>query len=181
MSKGEVAELRSLVKDLQRRVEELERNQSRPSSADSFQLILQAEGEAETPIPQAGSSSRPQAETPTGSEYPGEVLTGDTEARVLLAKGIGKFLRRAVSGLPRGSSGRDRLRLQNRCYLVIADYSGTQFAVPKFLTSFQEVRQLCKRGSDVGSSVFVGLATKWEARVALKAGDFTLPDELRDE
>lgn len=28
MSKGEVAELRSLVKDLQRRVEELERNQT---------------------------------------------------------------------------------------------------------------------------------------------------------
>eukprot|EP00435_Cladocopium_sp_Y103_P037073 s2573_g9.t1 len=168
MSKSEVAELRAVVRDLQRRVAELEANQSRASSADSFQLVLQAEGpEAETPIPQAGSSSRPEAETPQGGEYPSEVATHDTEARVLLAKGIGKFLRRAVSGQPRGSSGRDRLRLQNRCYLVIADFSGQQLAVPKFLTSFAEVRQLCKRGADVGGSVFVGLPTKWEARALL--------------
>ena len=180
MSAREVAELRLVVRDLQSRVEELERNQTRAAREDSFQLILQAEGEAETPVPPA---SRPQAETPSRGteEVSGEVFSSDTEARVQLAKGIGKFLRRSVSGQPRGSSGRDRLRLQNRCYLVISDYSGHQLSVPKFLTSFQEVRQLCKRGSDVGSSVFVGLPTKWEARVALKAGDFALPDELRDD
>ena len=123
-----------------------------------------------------------EAETPQEAEAPTcsfEVAAADSESRLALAKEIGKFLRRAVAGQPRGSSGRDRLKLQNRCYLVVADFEGKLFAEPKFLTSFQEVKAICKRGSEAGDSVFVGLPTKWEARAALIAGDFPLPAALR--
>lgn len=162
--KLEVALLRSEVAGLQARVAELERVRGGSSSPHSFQLIT----EAETPQ---------EAETPACAF---EVAAADAESRLALAKEIGKFLRRAVTGQPRGSSGRDRLKLQNRCYLVVADFEGKALAEPKFLTSFQEVKAICKRGSEAGDSVFVGLPTKWEARAALIAGDFPLPAALRN-
>ena len=114
-----------------------------------------------------------EAETPQEAETPAcafEVAAADAESRLALAKEIGKFLRRAVTGQPRGSSGRDRLKLQNRCYLVVADFEGKALAEPKFLTSFQEVKAICKRGSEAGDSVFVGLPTKWEAKSGADCG-----------
>lgn len=109
------------------------------------------------------------------------VQPGDTEGRRLLAEEIGQFLRRSVSGQPRGTSGRDRLSLQNRCYVVVADFAGVLQQPPRFYSAFAPVRDQCKRGSDCGSSSFVGFATKWEARVALRAGGFALPPELENE
>ena len=159
----EIALLRAEVSGLQARVAELERGRG-SSSPNSFQVVA----EAETPQ---------EAETPTGAF---EISAGDTEARLALAKEIGKFLRRAIAGQPRGSSGRDRLKLQNRCYLVVADFEGKALPAPKFLTSFQEVKAICKRGSEAGDSVFVGLPSKWEARAALIAGGFPLPAALHD-
>ena len=105
----------------------------------------------------------------------------DTEGRRRLAEEIGQFLRRSVAGQPRGTSGRDRLSLQNRCYVVVADHTGVVQQPPKFYSAFAPVRDQCKRGSDCGSSSFVGFATKWEARVALRAGGFALPPELENE
>ena len=160
----EIALLRAEVAGLQARVSELERARGGSSSPHSFQVLT----EAETPQ---------EAETPTSTF---EVAVGDTEARLVLAKEVGKFLRRAISGQPRGSSGRDRLKLQNRCYLVVADFEGKALHEPKFLTSFQEVKAICKRGSEAGDSIFVGLPSRWEARAALIAGEFPLPAALRN-
>ena len=99
------------------------------------------------------------------------VLPEDQAGREELARHIGRFLKRGVSGEFRGSSGRDRLRLQNRYYLICKDFYGTVFEEPIFCSSFTEVRNQCKRGSDCGASLFVGFATLWEARIAtLEAG-----------
>eukprot|EP00435_Cladocopium_sp_Y103_P064265 s216_g26.t1 len=106
--RSEIALLRAEVAGLQARVAELERARGGGSSPHSFQVVT----EAETPV---------DAETPISSF---EVSAADTEARLVLAKEIGKFLRRAIAGQPRGTSGRDRLKLQNRCYLVVADFEG---------------------------------------------------------
>lgn len=108
----------------------------------------------------------------------GEVDKSDQTGRRALAREIGRFLRRA--GDHRGSSGWDRLKLANRCYLVVADFTGRVLPTPLFADNFQEVRELCKRGSDCGDSVFVGFPSKWEARVACEEGGFTLPSSLRN-
>lgn len=76
-------------------------------------------------------------------------------ARAALAREIGLFMARCLRGDIRGTSGRYRLRLQNRLYVVAADYNGQKFNPPVVVERFSEVRALCKRESDCGSSVFV--------------------------
>lgn len=157
--RAELAALRNEVRALTDRVIELE-------SQVGFELVGGISSTAEPP------------EDWRGTEI--EIKAEDTEGRRKLAEGIGRFLRRAVDGDLLGSSGREKLKLQNRCYLVIADYEGRLLPSPLFTTSFQEVRGRCKRGPELERSIFVGLATKWEARVALEAGRFEVPLELRD-
>lgn len=77
----------------------------------------------------------------------GEINPRDTPARERLCRDIGQFLRRAVRGERLGSSGRDRLPLQNRCYLIVKDYEGAVIEPPLFTESFAVVKQRCKRGS----------------------------------
>eukprot|EP00435_Cladocopium_sp_Y103_P020927 s3291_g5.t1 len=132
-------------------------------SASSFDLVTEAD-----------SSDRPAAERePAASAASSsEVGTSDSRGRRLLAEEIGRFLRRAVQGEHRGTSGRDKLKLQNRIYVVLANFEGQIFEEPRVETSFAIVKSLCKRGADCGNSIFVGFATKWEARIALEAGRF---------
>eukprot|EP00435_Cladocopium_sp_Y103_P061388 s246_g23.t1 len=110
-----------------------------------------------------------------------DVVAGDTEGRIALAREIGAYLRRAYDGLPRGASGRDRLALQNKWFLVLVDFEGRRLEEPLISHSFSAIRDRCKRGSDTADSVFIGFATKWEAKLALEAGRFPVPAELRDE
>lgn len=84
-------------------------------------------------------------------------------------------MRRALDGDFRGSSGRDKLRLASRIYVVLADFEGRSFNPPKVLKSFAEAKALCKRGSALGNSVFVGFAAQWEAKIAVKEAGLRWP------
>lgn len=117
---------------------------------------------------------------PAGSTSGGEVDKNDTEGRRRLAQELGRFLRRAVSGGFRGDSGRQRLGLANRGYLIIADFQGKVLPAPIYTDSFQEVRNICKEGANLGDSIFLGFATKWEAKVACVEGGFAVPSILRN-
>ena len=116
----------------------------------------------------------------TGAASRGEIDPQDRPARERLCRDIGLFLRRAVRGERLGSSGRDRLRLQNRCYLIVKDYEGRVVEPPIFTESFAAVKQRCKRGSELGRAAFVGLPSRWEARLVCLEGGFQLPAELND-
>ena len=65
--------------------------------------------------------------------------------------------------------------LLSRVYVVLADFSGRKFDQPKVFERFSEVKDLCKRGPDAGSSVFLGFATQWEAKLAVKEAGFEWP------
>ena len=97
----------------------------------------------------------------------------DRAGRERLAADIGRWIRRALAGEFRGSSGRDRLRLQNRLYLVFSDFEGVPLTPPLLVDRFSEVKRLCKRGSDCGRAVFVGVASKWEAEIIFREAGFT--------
>ena len=101
-------------------------------------------------------------------------------ARTALAREIGQFIARCLRGDIRGTSGRDRLRLQNRLYVVAADYNGQRFNPPLVVDRFSEVRALCKRESDCGQSIFIGLPSKWEAKVVVQEAGLELPSRLLD-
>ena len=104
----------------------------------------------------------------------------DRAGRERLAGDIGRWIRRALSGDFRGSSGRDRLRLQNRLYLVFSDFEGVPLSPPLLVDRFSEVKRLCKRGSDCGRAVFVGVASKWEAEIIFREAGFATPLLVRN-
>lgn len=131
-------------------------------------------------ITEASSSDRTSPSARVQSAAGAEVLGSDSRGRRILAEEIGRFLRRAVEGEHRGSSGRDRLKLQNRVYVVLAGFDGSLLTEPRVESSFAVVKAICKRGADCGSSIFVGFATKWEAKVALETGRFFVPSSLRN-
>lgn len=102
----------------------------------------------------------------------------DTLAREVLCQDIASFITRALRGQHRGSSGRDRLKIQSRIYLVFADFHGTRFPEPKAFTNFGDCKALCKRGNNCGSAVFIGLPTTWEAKLVCEAAGFPCPASL---
>ena len=95
--------------------------------------------------------------------------------RTEVSEGVGRFLRRALDGAYRGSSGRDQLSLASRYYIVPADFEGRQFAEPCVFSSFTRAKSLCIRGPDKGNSIFVGLPSQTEVASALRAAGLSWP------
>jgi hypothetical protein len=157
----ELAELQREIRQLQERASRLEAK-VRELEEGEFELISSAPSERDS------------------ARVSGEVATADTAGRIALAQQIGRFLLRCLSGEFRGTSGRERLKLQNRYYIVCADFNGRRLPDPLFVDNFASVKHLCKRGPSAGDSIFVGVATKWEAKLVFEASGFRIPDELRD-
>eukprot|EP00435_Cladocopium_sp_Y103_P049652 s1444_g15.t1 len=150
---------------LERRADRAENRSEAVGSTSEFEVIS---GAASSVAEVAGGE---------GSQV-GDVLVSDLAGRRQLAAEIGLFLQRCVRGEHRGTSGRDRLKLQNRIYVVLADFEGNLLSEPRVESSFAPVKALCKRGSDPGRAIFVGFPTKWEAKLALQTGGFAVAQAL---
>ena len=98
-----------------------------------------------------------------------------SQFRTAIAEDVGAWLTRALSGAFRGSSGRDRLALQSRYYIVLVNFQGQRASEPLVCSSFSGVRQHCCQGPDRGQSVFVGLPSQAEVSVALRAAGLSWP------
>ena len=170
--RSSVEALRLQVVAVERRVRNVEQGSSR--SISGYSVVSESARGSEAGGASVGASSQ-------GGVSVGPIDPTSQTARAALAEEIGRFLRRCVEGVFRGSSGRDRLSLQSRLYIVVADYEGETYDPPLYYTAFAGVRSRCKQGSLCGRSIFVGFASQWEARVALRAGGFSLPAELRNE
>ena len=166
--KSEVLVLRSLCESALTRVTELE------------ERVQRLEAEREETKSWTRVSSAGSADSARGSSLEVDKEDQSSRRRRQLAVEIGQFLRRALNGEHRGSSGRDRLKLANRCYLILADFRGRRLPKPICSDSFQDVRNLCKIGADVGDSIFCGFATKWDAKVACLEAGVALPESLRN-
>ena len=95
--------------------------------------------------------------------------------RVSIAAEAGLFLRRALDGTHRGSSGREKLRVSSRCYLLLRDHSGRCFNPAQLYHSWQAIKPLVKPAGDCGSSVFIGWPTVREAKICCEAAGVTWP------
>ena len=166
--KSEVLVLRSLCESALTRVTELE------------ERVQRLEAEREETKSWTRVSSAGSADSARGSSLEVDKEDQSSRRRRQLAVEIGQFLRRALNGEHRGSSGRDRLKLANRCYLILADFRGRLLPKPICSDSFQDVPNLCNIGADVGERNFCGFATKWEAKVACLEAGVALPESLRN-
>ena len=91
------------------------------------------------------------------------------EKRLEICKEIGKFLARAVRTEHRGASGRDKIPLASRFWLVARDFQGQQFSPVRVFSRWGAAKDLVKKGSDGGDSVFVGLPSQREIEAVITA------------
>lgn len=145
--RAEIGALRLVVEALEERVRELEEDRGcRVEGSEAERISSWTEVSEERSVA-AGSAAGFQSARTGGASLPtGSIKVEGTEARLGLAKECGQFLVRALAGDYRQSSGRDRLRLASKVYVVLATFSGERCRPPKVLFSFAEVKQLCKSG-----------------------------------
>ena len=101
--------------------------------------------------------------------------------REAIADGVGLFLHRALGGDHRQSSGRDRIPLQSRLWIICRDFAGQIYTPVKVVRSWSSCRELCKPRGAVGApgdAVFVGLPSEREARRAVAAAGLVWPQAI---
>ena len=127
------------------------------------------------PFPNLDSSSfsLPSPSTLTPGTVP---ITSPTEEdRTRVAIEVGEFLSRCLQGTNRGSSGRSKIPLPSRIYVVVRDREGRVFDPVQVHHTFSSVRPLVKLGESAGDSIFVGLPSLWEARLAVQTAGLRWP------
>ncbi len=189
-----VSELQSLrrdLTDLSARVLTLESQlasatEARFTTPPASPLVVNYTGLASPvslpPYPDSGAAVAVPA-TPASSA-PATVFSGSSELnlteaeRIQLAQDAGVFLRQCLTGEQRGTSGRDRLRLSSRYYILFRDIGGRVYDPVQVHHSFLTIKPLVKRGNDLGRSVFIGWPTLWEARRCTLAAGFAWPPDV---
>ncbi|OLQ06696.1 Coiled-coil domain-containing protein 147 [Symbiodinium microadriaticum] len=152
--RAELLELRSEVFRLRARVAVLE--------GDRFELV-------DSPLP--STALRPQ---PSGLEQP---PSGADPTREEVCESVGLFLKRCLNGEHRGASGRDRLPLASRLWIVVRGFDGTVYNPPRIFSRFSSCKPIVKRGSDTGDSIFVDLPAHKDVVLCLRAA----PDEAVED
>ena len=142
----ELAELQEEVSVLRARIAVLE--------SDQFEVVLSAAS--------AASSS---------SGY----TDSDGLVRTEAAEETGRYFLRCLEGSRRGLSGRERVKLGNRVYVLIRDINGVGDDPVRVIYTYSELKPLVSRGSTFGDSIFAGFASKWEARIAVATAGFRWP------
>lgn len=144
-----------------------------------FEFVPSAREEPSSPVVSAGdlaSSSLAAATTLLAGPVRGPAVPPE---RLAIARGVGQWLRRNLEGGVRGLSGREKIPLQSRVYIVIRDFDLNVFNPPKIFFAWHLAKPLCYRGGSAGDSIFIGLPSKKEAFEALLSGHFLVPEELR--
>ena len=187
--RDEARALRSLLERLESRIEELE-------GLAAFEVVSESPARSSgahqpsnpgTPCrasgPPAGRSTTAGSALPSAGEFgdgsgPEQPGPPTSEFRVQVAQAVGRFLAGQLAGNRTGGSGRDRLRLASKFYIVCRDSSGKDYLPPLVTSSFSRVKQLCFVGGNrdnCGSSVFIGLPSQSEVRLALAAAGLPCP------
>eukprot|EP00438_Fugacium_kawagutii_P018100 Skav210874 [mRNA] locus=scaffold1173:118408:120490:+ [translate_table: standard] len=178
-----LAELRALrgdIADLATRVGELEQAQGNQTDTGDNQVTIsysvtgspETIGVGATPalavVGGAAASSQPPVapdlQRPPGNFRLGAVYYSAAERREI-AEGAGRFIKRSLNGDHRGTSGRERLRLQSRIYVLFRDHSGRCYNPVRVFETFSALQPLVKPRGDPGDSIFIGFPTKWEAKI----------------
>lgn len=99
--------------------------------------------------------------------------------REAAAKDIGKWIRRCLDGVARGLSGRERVTARSRFYLVVQDFHGRRHDPPLVFESWARCAESVACHGQPGDSIFIGLPSKEECRIALREAGLSLPASLR--
>ena len=180
-----LAELQSLRLDLAALTSRVLALESRLEHREEFAtpvrspLVVNYAGNAGSPtipvFPPFPSAAGPVVEEI--SQLP-EFPSGPTsleDRRRRIAEEAGQFLQRSLSGDFRGGSGRDKIREGSTIYVLVKDYGGRTYNPVRVFESFTQLKPHVKRGSDCGSSIFIGWPTKLEAQICVRSAGLGWP------
>ncbi len=178
LSPAKVSELLTLVGDLRREVVQLRGElvhlEGRVVEIESQRLVESLPDPDYEVVSSVAAAEPPKTVVAVDQRGSGD-LSFD---RVQVARGIGQFLRRCLSGEPRGSSGRDRIAAPSSVYIVCQSYDREVFDPPKVFFSWSAAKGLVIRNGSPGPSIFVGVPTVSEARIAVESAGCALPSAL---
>ena len=127
-----------------------------------------ASGTVQSVPEQAGCGTVPSAHT-----------TLTWQQREEICDQIGRFLARAIAGAHRGSSGREKINLPSRLWIIVRDFSGQIYTPVKVVKSWSSCKVLCKpSNNECGDSVFVGVPSEREARRVVAAAQLEWPGAI---
>ena len=130
-------------------------------------------GEPQFPDPLRGPSGLPRGCAEVSSSATGK---DPWQHRLQVAREVGLYLRRALNGRHRGVSGRSKIDLPSRCYVVVQDKYNNRYEDPvKVAERFGEVKSLCFRGASPENSIFVKLPSSREAKEAVASAGLKWP------
>lgn len=165
------SELRDLYLDLKQEVRgilgRLDLLEEQIERLDDFELVDEpGVASSQNPIPPSALAPRPCSGASTDRE------------RVEAAKQTGAFFRKLLAGGPGGESGRGRVKLQNRIYVVVKSIRGEKFNPVRVFNRFSDARELVTfsgQGSEFGDSIFAGFASAWEGKNAVAEAGLDWP------
>ena len=197
---GEVAALRDEVAVLTEEVEALkgELSRVRRNFAKLQRLVesrfLVGGAELETVsedsysvVSEEGSHSRGSVTYPSSSPCKSLVAGHDHtpsgglswRQREDIADEVGLFIGRSVRGEHRGTSGRSKLPLSSKYWVIVRDISGLIYDPVKVVRSWSSCRLLCKPNNiDCGDSIFVGFPSERECRRAVSTAGLSWPQAI---
>ena len=111
-----------------------------------------------------------------------EAATSLTAERLGAARLIGAWIRRGLRGEPRGLSGREKISLASRFYIVVTlvrDFDLVNYNPPRVFSSWGEAKTLTHRLGQPGDSIFVGVPSRAEVRAVCAAADLETPAAFR--
>eukprot|EP00438_Fugacium_kawagutii_P015021 Skav202141 [mRNA] locus=C8819082:37:537:- [translate_table: standard] len=154
--RAELAALREEVSLLRQRVIQLE-------SEQGFEVVGTSTGSA------TGSGDTAH----TGSS-PAPLQEGE---RIAAARETGHFFKRCLAGGARGTSGRERVPLANRYYVLVRSLDNTITTKPvRVFKTYSALKPLvCASPNNFGDSIFAGFPSVWEAQLAVDTAGFTWP------
>ena len=135
-----------------------------------FELIP----EVPSTYPGSRAAGHPKAKASAGRSEP----VPEGAARNQILKQIGLWIRRALAGNRRGLSGREKIPQANQYYLVVKDFSGRVHDPPLFFRAWSSAKPYCQQSGQFGDSIFVGLPSQAEVRIAVRAAGLDLPAAL---
>ena len=175
----EARALRSLLERLEQRIQDLEDSAefdvvdtSPPAHTQPSPVRVERSSRPSLPALQP----RPSLQTAPALRIPALLL--QSSEFVLPGRWAGSLVAHWLER-PRGSSGRDSLRLASKLFFVCRDSQGSVPAVLIVTSSFARVRALCFSGAPrtvSAQSVFVGLPSHAEVRLALAAAGLPCPE-----
>ena len=120
-----------------------------------------------------GDRGEPE-QAPIAPSYPRPLTWSERER---ICDRIAQFLLRALQGDHRGPSGRDEIHLSSRLWIVARSFEGQCFRPLRVFRRFGDCKLLVKRGSDLGSSVFIGVPSERDGRRIAQTSGLGWPED----